>query len=373
MGFAVTSYQDEAVGILSARIISLDQTLNFPESVTQLQVDEDRYEMFKQPATKVDANVLSRFVDPINAAKQVIVNTGTSANFFSNYEIYGSESAAIDKINLIYGVATDPTGVYSSVQAPAVLGFTGVGTLPIAANFSAGTVVTDAGGAFGVLAFDYSASPGTSAIAIVKDVTGTFSAGVGNTIYFGEVGPANAYNFNDNVNYIGKAKIYQDVNVMHVYPNLEPPNPATDDIFGSSSNVILTSSNKGIGFANTHFPNGLNTSTSSPTPSLDNFVQCSPAPPLMGEVYTFNTTSGSSQYNTINSNRVTIRDLRVGDPSSNSVGIGSFNQASVQIKQQKKSYAVNTWSGKRMRVVASQDKAGYQAAIDILTDPSYQN
>ena len=59
MGFAVTSYSNEAVGILSARIISLDQTLNFPESVTQVQVDEDRYGMFKDPASKVDANIFS--------------------------------------------------------------------------------------------------------------------------------------------------------------------------------------------------------------------------------------------------------------------------------------------------------------------------
>ena len=86
MGFAVTSYKDDAVGILSARIVSLDQTLNFPESVTQLQVDQDRYEMFKKPAEKVDANCLSRFIDPINAAKQVVINTGTADNFWSNYE-----------------------------------------------------------------------------------------------------------------------------------------------------------------------------------------------------------------------------------------------------------------------------------------------
>lgn len=64
--------------------------------------------------------------------------------------------------------------------------------------------------------------------------------------------------------------------------------------------------------------------------------------------------------------------MRAGDPTSNSVGIGSFNQASVEIKKQKKSHAVNTWSGKRMRVVAGEDKTGFQAAIDILTDPSYQ-
>ena len=70
----------------------LIRPLNFPESVTQLQVDEDRYEMFKQPATKVDANLLSRFVDPINAAKQVVINTGSGNNFWSNYELHASES-----------------------------------------------------------------------------------------------------------------------------------------------------------------------------------------------------------------------------------------------------------------------------------------
>ena len=74
---------------------------------------------------------------------------------------------------------------------------------------------------------------------------------------------------------------------MHIHPNLEPPDPGTDDIFGNSSNVILTSSNKGVGFANTFYRNGLNTSTSSPTPNLDVFVECTPAPPLMGEVLHF--------------------------------------------------------------------------------------
>ena len=69
MGFAVTTYSDEAVGILSARIISLDQTLNFPESVTQLQVDEDRYNLFKNPATTIDQKILTSFIDPINTNK----------------------------------------------------------------------------------------------------------------------------------------------------------------------------------------------------------------------------------------------------------------------------------------------------------------
>merc|ERR1711965_1099583 len=125
MGFAVTSYSDEAVGILSARIISLDQTLNFPANVTQLQVDEDRYGMFKDPATKVDANILSKFVDPINEAKQNVVNKGTIDNFRKNYEVYGSESSAITQLDDIYGDFVDNNGLYSDREANPVLSFTG--------------------------------------------------------------------------------------------------------------------------------------------------------------------------------------------------------------------------------------------------------
>ena len=39
MGFAVTSYADGAVGILSASIISLDQGLNSPDAETALDSD----------------------------------------------------------------------------------------------------------------------------------------------------------------------------------------------------------------------------------------------------------------------------------------------------------------------------------------------
>ena len=373
MGFAVTSYKDDAVGILSARIISLDQTLNFPESITQLQVDQDRYEMFKQPAEKIDSNLLSRFVDPINAAKQIVVDTGTPANFQNNYEVYSSELDAINKLNTIYGDYINPDGLYSFREAAPVLGFTGLGTHPPAGNFSVGTAVTDGVGGAGVLAFDFNPQVGVTTVAIIRAITGSF--GIGNTLFFGGIGfgtPGTAYPANDTINFIGIASIYQDVVVQHVHPNLEPPDPGTDDIFGNSDNVILTSSNKGVGFANTFFPNGLNTSTSAPTPNLDSFVECTPAPPKLGEVYTFNTTSGSSQNTTISNNKTTVKDLRYGDPSSSSVGIGSFNQASVEIKKQKKSHAVNTWSGKRNRVVAGQSKAGFQAAIEVLTNPSYQ-
>ena len=94
-------------------------------------------EMFKEPATKIDANILSRFVDPINVAKQNVVNKGTIDNFWSNYEVYGSESAAINQLDAIYGNFVNSNGLYSNREANPLLVFTssGLGTHPPAGNF----------------------------------------------------------------------------------------------------------------------------------------------------------------------------------------------------------------------------------------------
>tara|TARA_Y100000033_G_scaffold13078_1_gene12086 strand:- start:453 stop:1598 length:1146 start_codon:yes stop_codon:yes gene_type:complete len=381
MGFAVTSYAKGPIGILSARIVSLDQTLNFPESITQLAVDEERYEMFKTPATNTDSKILSKYVDPINAAKQEVVNTGTSQNFFNNNEVYATGSAAISKLDSIYGDPLDITtgdGLYSERDTHTVFGFTGNNLgpdpHPPSGNFSAGIAVTQhATGAEGVLTFDFSASAGSNATMYVRNVSGSFNTGIANTLYFGAVGSGVGYTGPDTINFIASAKIYNDVDVMHIHPNLEPPDPGTQDIFAGSKNVILDSSNHGIGFANTFYPNGLNTTTSQPIPDLGSFVNCDPTPPLMGEVFTFDTSSGSSQNSTISDKRQIIKDLRMGNSSDpNDVGVGSYNGASAVIKNQKRSHAINTWSGKRMRVVAGEDKASFQAAIDILSDPEFQ-
>ena len=381
MGFAVTSYNQGPIGILSARIVSLDQTLNFPESITQLAVDEERYAMFKTPATNTDSKILSKYVDPINAAKQEVVNTGTPQNFLNNNEVYSSGSAAISKLDSIYGDPLDVTtgdGLYSERFTHTVFGFTGNNLgpdpHPPSGNFSAGIAVTQhATGAEGVLTFDFSASAGSNATMYVRNVSGSFVTGVGNTLYFGNVGSGVGYTGPDTINFIASGKIYKDVDVMHIHPNLEPPDPGTQDIFGGSKNVILESSNKGIGFANTFYANGLNTTTSQPIPDLGSFVNSDPVPPLIGEVFTFDTSSGSSQNNTISAKKQIIKDLRKGNSSDpNDVGVGSYNGASAVIKNQKRSHAINTWSGKRMRVVAGEDKASFQAAIDILSDPEFQ-
>tara|TARA_R110002020_G_scaffold9710_1_gene38053 strand:- start:80 stop:1249 length:1170 start_codon:yes stop_codon:yes gene_type:complete len=389
MAFAVTSYSDGAVGILSAKIISLDQTLNLPNQGTQLDTDESRYELFRSPAEKIDKNILSKFVDPINAAKQIIVNNGDKSVWSANEQVYSSTSLAISALNTLYGEITDQDGVYSDRQVLTVLNFngtpaSGIGTLATPANPPAGSASVDAavvqGDISGKLDFAVSTTAGVTGRAIVRDVTGgDFTTGTP-----GAVGPPSlgvgtitiggAEYYATSIEYIGLGNIYNDIDVFTFYPNLEPPDPNQENIFGNRSTVIVDTSNAGNGIANTFFSNGLSTSTDAPTPIIGEFVQTSTSIPTIGEVYTFNTTSGSSQVSNINAQQQIIKDLRFGVVSNSSdVGVGSFDAAAVVVKTNKKGFAVNTWSGKRMRVVAANDKTGYETAIQILSDPSYQS
>lgn len=389
MGFAVTSYSDGAVGILSAKIISLDQTLNLPNQGTQLDTDESRYELFRSPAEKIDKNILSKFVDPINAAKQIIVNNGGKSVWSANEQVYPSTSAAISALNTLYGEITDQDGVYSDRQVLTVLNFngtpaSGIGTLATPANPPAGSASVDAAvvqdGVSGKLDFAVNTTAGVTGRAIVRDVTGgDFTTGT-----LGAIGPPSAglntitiggaEYYATSIEYIGLGSIYNDIDVFTFYPNLEPPDPNQENLFGNRSTVIVDTSNAGNGIANTFFSNGLSTSTDAPTPIIGEFVQTSTSIPTIGEVYTFNTTSGSSQVSNINAQQQIIKDLRFGVVSnSDDVGVGSFDAAAVVVKTNKKGFAVNTWSGKRMRVVATNDKTGYETAIQILSDPSYQS
>jgi len=387
MGFAVTSYSDGAVGILSAKIISLDQTLNLPNQGTQLDTDESRYELFRVPAEKIDKNILSKFVDPINAAKQIIVNNGGKSVWSANEQVYSSTSLAISALNTLYGEITDQDGVYSDRQVLTVLNFNGtaggvIGTVTNPANPPAGSASVDAAvvqdGVSGKLDFAVNTTAGVTGRAIVRDVAGgnfiTGTVGESGVTGLNTITIGGAEYYATSIEYIGLGNIYNDIDVFTFYPNLEPPDPNQDNPFGNRSTVIVDTSNAGNGIANTFFSNGLSTSTDAPTPILGEFVQTSSSIPTIGEVYTFNTTSGSSQVSNINAQQQIIKDLRFGVVSNSSdVGVGSFDAAAVVVKTNKKGFAVNTWSGKRMRVVAANDKTGYETAIQILSDPSYQS
>ena len=92
----------------------------------------------------------------------------------------------------------------------------------------------------------------------------------------------------------------------------------------------------------------------------------------VGNVFAFDTSANTGSATSITDLRTEIGTLRVGTGSGNNIGVTSFQNAAAAVKQQKKGHAVNYWSGKRMDLIAQQDKNTFQTAIDILTDPSYQ-
>ena len=393
MGFAVTTYFDPAapanpvaVGILSSRISSLDQTLNLPEEATQTQVDLDRYNLFKNPSEKIDEKCLSIFVDPINAKKNQIEEKGDFETFIGAPQYYGSESAALSALETVYGTHTSTTGVYSSRQAVVRLTFvggTGPGGLtpPTLSSQSVGTAVSfdnpspSGQSASGILLQPFSAVAGVTTHALVRDTSGIFIAGVGNTITFGT--PGVGFTQATAVEYVGMASVFDDVMVVTQFPYIEPTiNIDQDNPLGDRKTVLLTNSNEGIGFANTFFANGLSTSRLAPSPVLDQFVTIEGTTfgkvPLIGDVFAFDTSANTGSATSITDLRTEIGTLRVGTGSGNNIGVTSFQNAAAAVKQQKKGHAVNYWSGKRMDLIAQQDKNTFQTAIDILTDPSYQ-
>jgi hypothetical protein len=391
MGFAVTTYSDPAalhnpvaVGILSSRISSLDQTLNLPESVTQTQVSLDRYNLFKDPSKKIDGNCLNIFVDPINLKKSQIEEKGDFGVFVGAPQYHSSESAAFSALETVYGSHTATSGVYSSRQAVVRLTFTGGTdadgnpTPPALSSQSAGSVVsfqnpaTD-GNASGVLLDSFNAVAGVTTHALVRDVSGVFAAGVGNTISI--VGAA--FTTSSAIQYVGMASVFDDIMVFTQFPHLEPTiNINQDNPFDGRKTVLLTNSNEGIGFANTFFANGLSTSKSSPTPTLDQFVviegSASGKISFTGDVFAFDTSANTESATSITNLRNEIVTLRVGTGSNNNIGVTSFQNAADAVKQQKKGHAINYWSGKRMDLIAQQDKNTFETAIEILTNPAYQ-
>ena len=137
---------------------------------------------------------------------------------------------------------TTGDGLYSERFTHSVFGFTGTPAIPPntpahppAGNFSAGIAVTQHdNSAEGEVLVDFNTSAGANATMYVRQISGSFDVGIGNTLYFGPVGSGVGYTGPDTLNFIASGKIYNDVDVMHIHPNLEPPDPGTQDIFAGS-------------------------------------------------------------------------------------------------------------------------------------------
>ena len=384
MGFAVTSYQDGPVGILSASIISLDQGLNTPDSETALQVDKDRYEMFKTPAATVDKKTVDNFVDPINSKKADVVTNGQFSVWQANEQLYPDLASAENALDALYGDPDNTDGLYSNKQIISVVEWGGTPSSGIGSGFvpgnptvtmtvGAGATVSQPGEGSGFALIDTTITAGTSGRILVENVTGSFKTGAKPLSMASS--PTSGITSNvvttvSGVQYLGEADINDDIFVAHFYPNMEPPDPGQEDIFANPVNkIIASSSDYGLGIGNTFYRNGLSTTPSQPNPVLGVFVECDTSVPFKGKVYTINTSA--SEATTIGNKKSEIQTLRVGTGSPHT-SVAEFANAGGVIKEQKQSYAVNVWSGERMKVVMNNDKTTFQTAIGVLTDPDFQ-
>ena len=389
MGFAVTSYQDGPVGILSASIISLDQSLNTPDNETALQTDKDRYEMFKNPAATIDKKALDDFVDPINSKKATVVTNGQFSVWQANEFSYATQGEAENALDHLYGDPDNTDGLYSKKQVISIITWTGspgspgnglpptdpgyigpTGPSPSATiTVSAGAAVTQTGQGSGVALIDTTITAGTSGRIIVEQVSGGFVSG-SDELWLGPFGGTQSVVSSvAGVNFIAEGEIYDDVVVAHFYPNMEPPDPGQEDIFANPVTKIITSSNLGLGIGNTFYRNGLSTTASQPNPVLGDFVDTDTGVPLKGKVYTFDISASEST--TVINNKQEIQTLRIGTGSPQTSAPEFANAAGV-VKEQKQSYAINVWSGERMKVVMNNDKSSFETAIAVLTNPGFQ-
>jgi hypothetical protein len=341
MGFAFTSYNPPVIGLLSAQISSNQELLNLNTEQTTLGVNETRYSQFLEPCEVMDGKVID-FLNDINNDKNSIVSLGDITNFSTHSKYHTTDSAADTATQNIFGNSLSTIEALSNLNFPALgVNYTG--------SFSIGAAVTSSTGGTGVVALPASSTVGIGFSVLVKNVSGSF--GIGATVYLGT--PGIAYSSLSLVNYVGSGKVYPDNVIITYYPDLEPANTSVQNPFEDEQFRVLNNSRKGLGVANTFYSNSV--SGGSIVNSNDTISQ-------LGEVFAFDTVSGSSVKSSI--------DSLVSNIGINRSGITSYNNGSSTIKGYKKGYSVNIWSLKTSNVNLQNDINATQAAINILNDPA---
>ena len=341
MGFAFTSYNPPVIGLLSAQVVSSQELLDLNSGQTTLGVNEYRYSLFLNPCEVMDGKVID-FLNDINTDKNSIVSLGDFSNFSTHPKYYELKSEANNATQNIFG------SVLTSTEEMSNLNFSSL-DVKSSTTFSAGVAVSSASGGSGVVAITTTSSVGVAFSVIVKSVSESF--GIGSTVYLGS--PGVAFTGLSSLNYVGTGKIYPDTTIITYYPDLEPANPSVQNPFGNEQFRVLNNSRKGLGVANTFYSNSV--SGGSIVNSNDTISQ-------LGEVFAFDTVSGSSVKSSIDSLNVNI--------GINRSGITSYNNGSSTIKGYKKGYSVNIWSLKNSNVNLQNDINAKQAAIQILNDPA---
>lgn len=340
MGFAVTSYSPYVVGILSARVASNKELLDLNSNQTTLGVNQERYSAILKPCEVLDGKVID-YLNDITSNKTNIVNLGSISNFYSYPKYYATKSAADSATQSIFGNTLTSREVMTNLSFNAL-------DIQSSATISAGTLITSGAGGSGIVAITTTTSVGVAFSMIVKSVTGAF--GIGSTIYLGN--PGVAFTSLSSFDYVGTGKIYPDHVIVTYYPDLEPSNSSVDNPFEDEQFKVLNNPIKGLGVANTFYSN-----------SLTNGVIVNSNDPItqIGDVFAFDTVSGSSVKTTI--------DNLIVDLSSNRTGIASVNSDTSIIKSYKKGYSVNIWSLNKTNKDIQSDITSLEAAINILSKP----
>ena len=380
MGFGITTYnigegKGKAIGLLQAENSSLTQSLNYTDEQTTLGVNSFRYSLFLEPAKVIDNAIISKFETPLNSKKSSIAGIGNISTFESHPKYYSSISDALAAVETMYG-APGYTGVSGGteygdgvVSERATYVNLNISGIEIDADIasrigsiSTGTPITQSGGASGVLAIARTAQVGVDVNLLLKDWTGTFSIGLGATVFVAGV----AFTSNSLTNYAGIGTMYKDIIITETFPNLEPPNASSNNPKGNPQYKILSGSTNGIGAGLTFYPNCINA-------AYDDFVYSDDTLPVIGTVLAFDGASNSSGLSSITSLRAEIKSLRGINSSDSNVrtGIASYVGAGSTVKSRKSSFAVNMWSLERSKVQGASQISNNNTAISILSDPTF--
>lgn len=395
MGFAVTDYSANGdtplIGLLRARKQSNTDQLNLSLGDTTLGVNSDRYDKVLVPSKVIDEKIddalhdsglrsPDRDIVSVRKGKERVQTNANADVFNTAQKFYQSESAAKDAVTAIFQHSGDgTTTILSSADAGKSLLFSANNVSSFFSSggtgftLNVGSEITQPGvGATAIVAIQTSRSQsdsGSFRIIVKPETIGTFTAGVGNTIFISPSGgtPGTAFtDLSSPIEYVGMGSVYRDDVIVHEYPKLEPVDSSADTPFdGEEFNLIssISNSNLGVGVGNTFYRNG---SDDSSIPSFNEEVSWGSGkiPSFIGDVFAYDPSAIDSSYtDEISAGLATVKYWREQ--------VDTLIPNANTLKGMKKDFAVNVWSLSKSESKMAADNANIDSLITILENEEY--
>ena len=395
MGFAVTDYSANGdtplIGLLRARKQSNTDQLNLSLGDTTLGVNSDRYDKVLVPSKVIDEKIddalhdsglrsPDRNIVSVRKGKERVQTNADADVFNTAQKFYQSESAAKDAVTAIFQHSGDgTTTILSSADAGKSLLFSANNVSSFFSSggtgftLNVGSEITQPGvGATAIVAIQTSRSQsdsGSFRIIVKPETIGTFTAGVGNTIFISPSGgtPGTAFtDLSSPIEYVGMGSVYRDDVIVHEYPKLEPVDSSADTPFdGEEFNLIssISDSDLGVGVGNTFYRNG---SDDSSIPSFNEEVSWGSGkiPSFIGDVFAYDPSAIDSSYtDEISAGLATVKYWREQ--------VDTLIPNANTLKGMKKDFAVNVWSLSKSESKMAADNANIDSLITILENEEY--